>query len=123
MIIARRKYSGRAAPLCDLRVFGTPAAEDAILHLQARHGHLTLHHVGGSVGTVQTHHPHRPLHAGRHEACIGIVGGAPFFVDYDEAAELGYPDFEIDVVAPETGEEAGEPRLVSRVVARGRVCP
>lgn len=123
MIFARPKYLQDATQVCNQRVFGTPAADHAILRLRARHGHLTLHHTGGQIGTVDTHHPHRPLHASRHEACIGIVGGAPFFVDYDEDAELGYPDFIVEAAAPSAGEEDDGPRLVSRAIARGTDCP
>lgn len=123
MIFAKPKYLRGAAPVCNQRVFGSPAADAAILRMQAHHGHLTLHHTGGSVGTVETHHPHRPLHAGRHEACIGIVGGAPFFVDYDEDAELGYPDFKVEVAVPAAGHEDDEPRLVSRAIASDMDCP
>ena len=54
MVFAKPKSRGGAAPVCDQRVFGTPAADDAILRMQAHHGHLTLHHTGGSVGTVLT---------------------------------------------------------------------
>lgn len=116
MIFAKPRYFRGAAPVCKQRVFGTPAADAAILRMRAHHGHLTLHHTGGSVGVVESHHPHRPLHASRHEACIGIVGGAPFYVDYGEDAELGYPDFKIEVALGPVGEEGQEPRLISRAI-------
>ncbi|MBS1879222.1 MAG: hypothetical protein JST31_06900 [Actinobacteria bacterium] len=101
------------------RVCGSPAAIDAILHLRGQRGELTLHHVGGDECEVEAHGVERPLTAGRTAVCAGIVGGAPFLVDRKRDAALGFPEYEVDVIAPSADEgpdEALEPRLVSRVV-------
>jgi uncharacterized protein (DUF779 family) len=120
MIFAQPKHGPNAAPICGQRVTATPAAIDAILHLQVLHGHMTLHHRGGAIGDVEVHRAHRPLTASRHEACIGVVGGARFFVDFEEDRKLAYPDFQIDVVDTESedGDESDEPRLLSYAVRR-----
>lgn len=121
MIFAEPRKHSNAAPVTSQRVFTTRAADQAIHRLRARHGHLTLHHDDGEFGTVSHHHPKRPLHAGRHEACIGIACGAPFYVDYERNAALGYPDYEVDVAAPGAGADSqAEPRLVGRALPRSQ---
>jgi uncharacterized protein (DUF779 family) len=105
------------------RVWATPAATDAIVHLRAQLGSLGFHHVGGARGSAEPRLVCRPTQAGRREVCLGIVGGAEFYVDREQDAALGYPDFQIDVgpttlVADEAGVHA-EYRLVSRAVPGG----
>ncbi|MGD9736047.1 MAG: hypothetical protein AB7V58_10640 [Solirubrobacterales bacterium] len=119
--------SGKAAPACDQRVWATPAAIDLIKHLRAEMGRLILRHGGGLQGPVEARIVTMPTQAGRTAFCIGIAGGVPFYVDCDEDAELGYPDFVVDVEVSDEGGEAGASQpcrqLVSRAVApegRGR---
>lgn len=120
MAFAEPRKAVNAGPVAEQRVFASAAAATAIHRLRARHGHLTLHHDGEDGGLVHRR-AERPLHAGRHEACIGIACGVPFFVDYERNAELGYPDFEVDVVPPGPDAGAGaEPRLISRPIPKRR---
>lgn len=110
--------SAKAAPACDQRVWATPAAIDAIKHLHAEMGHLVLRHGGGREGTVEARIVTMPTQAGRTDFCIGIAGGVPFYVDCEEDAELGYPDFVVDVELAEEGGEAGASQPCGRLVSR-----
>lgn len=75
----------------------TREASDAIEHLRAEMGRLILRHPGGREGEVEARMVTRPTVAGRTDFCIGIAGGVPFYVDCEEDASLGYPDFEVFV--------------------------
>ena len=113
-------HSAPAGPACDQRAWATPAANDAIGHLRAELGRLILRHPGGPEGEVEARIVTIPTQAGRTHFCIGIVGGVPFYVDCEEDAALGYPDFEVFVRTDErAGTDAGPARcqrLMSRAV-------
>ncbi|HEY2716911.1 MAG TPA: DUF779 domain-containing protein [Solirubrobacterales bacterium] len=113
--------SGKAGPACDQRVWTTPQAIDVIAHMRAEMGHLVLRHTGGRQGTAEARLVTMPTQAARADFCVGVAGGVPFYVDCDEDAALGYPDFFVDVVtAPgrgEAGSREGCQQLVSRAVA------
>lgn len=121
MIFAEPRKACDAGPVANQRVFSTHAAEQAISRLRARHGPLTLHHADGESGPVVHRPAARPLHAGRHEACIGIACAAPFYVDYQRNAALGYPDYEVDVAAPGPEDDVeAEPRLIGRALPKSQ---
>lgn len=120
MITTTDTHTAPAGPACDQRVWATPAADLAIQHLRAEMGRLILRHPGGREGEVEARILTMPTQADRTDFCIGIAGGAPFYVDCDEDASLGYPDFIIDVAPIPSTEEVAGPggtrHLVSRAI-------
>lgn len=67
------------------------------MHLRAEMGRLILRHPGGREGEVEARMVTMPTVAGRTDFCVGIAGGAPFYVNCEEDSALGYPDFEVFV--------------------------
>ena len=120
MITTTDTHTAPAGPACDQRVWATPAAEEAIQHLRAEMGQLILRHPGGREGSVEARITTMPTQADRTDFCIGIPGGAPFYVDCEEDASLGYPDFELYVrIEQRTGQRGGPAqcqRLMSRAI-------
>jgi uncharacterized protein (DUF779 family) len=113
----------KAGPACDQRVWATPRAIDAIARLRAEMGRLILRHPAGREGEVEARIATMPTHASRTDFCVGVAGGVPFYVDREEDASLGYPDFELFVRTERRPGRRGGPaqceRLMSRALRRG----
>lgn len=96
----------------------TRAANDAIGHLRTEMGRLILRHPGGREGEVEARMVTRPTVAGRTDFCIGIAGGVPFYVDCEQDAALGYPDFEVFVRTEPRPNTHGGPAECQRLMSR-----
>lgn len=115
--------SGKAAPACDQRVWATPAAIDAIEHLRAEMGQLSLRHGGGREGEAEARIVTMPTQASRTDFCVGVAGGVPFYVDCEEDAALGYPDFEVFVRTETRPGAHGGPTRCRRLMSRAVQVP
>jgi uncharacterized protein (DUF779 family) len=105
------------------RVWATPEAVDAIVHLRSRLGNFSLRHVAGPEGTPEVRLVHHRTVAGPDDVCLGTVGGVLFLIDRKHDIALGEPDFLVDVTPTrlhddETGVRA-QFHLVSRAMPRG----
>ena len=82
------------------RVTATEEALEVIERLRAAHGPLVFHQSGGCCdGTAPMCLRADELPGGPNDACLGHVGGAPFFIDADQDRRWGAPTFVIDVAA------------------------
>ena len=82
----------------------TPAALELIRRLSARHGPLVFHQSGGCCdGSSPMCLRGGELPAGRYDRKLGVLAGAPFYVDSELYARWGSPELLIDV-APGAGE-------------------
>lgn len=116
-------HAAQTRRMTSQRVWATPDAVDAIVHLRNRVGTFVLRHVGGEEGAPEVRLTHWREVGGPDDVCIGTVGGVLFMVDRHHDVELGCPDFHVDVTPTrldndETGVRA-EYHLVSRAVRRG----
>lgn len=104
------------------RVWATPDAVDAIIHLRNQLGNnLMLRHVAGSEGEPEVRLATRGYPRGPDDICLGVVGGVLFLIDRGHDVALGYPDFHVDVTPTrldddQTGVRA-QYHLVSRAIA------
>lgn len=90
------------------RVWATPAAIDAIIHLRAALGYglcFRLEHGSGDGDEVRLVRASTPARLG--DVALGTVGGAPLFVDWDEYKAWGCPEFRVNVSAPELSNHDG----------------
>jgi hypothetical protein len=106
------------------RVWATPAAVDAIIHLRGQLGNLVLRHVADEEGEPEVRLVHSTEPPGSDDICVGIVGGVLFLIDREHDLELGCPDFHVDVT-PTRLEDDGDGirahyhlHLVSRAARR-----
>ncbi|HVW46995.1 MAG TPA: hypothetical protein VHA76_08080 [Solirubrobacterales bacterium] len=105
------------------RVWATPEAVDAIIHLRNQLGNnLMLRHVAGSEGEPEVRLASRSYPRGPDDVCLGTVGGVLFLIDRRHDEALGLPDFHVDVTPThldddDTGVRA-EYHLISRAVPR-----
>ncbi len=104
------------------RVWATPAAVDAIVHLHAQLGNLVLRHVGGKQSAPEVRLVSSTTPPGDDDICLGTVGGVLFLIDRHHDIALGYPDFTIDatptVVHNRDDGVHAHYRLTSRAVPR-----
>ncbi|MBS1676986.1 MAG: hypothetical protein JST08_06335 [Actinobacteria bacterium] len=112
--------SAQTRQMASQRVWASPKAVDAIIHLRNQVGNFVLRHVGNKEGEPEVRLTHSPV-SRDDDVCIGTVGGVLFLIDRTHDVELGYPDFHVDVT-PTTldDDEAGvraQYHLVSRAVA------
>jgi uncharacterized protein (DUF779 family) len=102
------------------RVWATPAAVDAIVHLRAHLGNLVLRHVADAEGEPEVRVVHSTIPRGPDDICLGNVGGVLFLIDRAHDVALGCPDFNVDVTPPhlENDEDglSAQYHLVSRAV-------
>jgi uncharacterized protein (DUF779 family) len=105
------------------RVWATPAAVDAIVHLHAQLGNLVLRHVGGAQSAPEVRLASSTSPPGDDDVCLGTVGGVLFLIDRRNDIALGFPDFTIDatptVVQNRDDGVHAHYRLTSRAVPRG----
>jgi uncharacterized protein (DUF779 family) len=104
------------------RVWATPAAVDAIVHLRAQLGNLVLRHVGGRQGAPEVRLVSSTTAPGEADICLGTVGGVLFLIDRGHDIALGLPDFTVDatptVVHNHDDGVHAHYRLISRTVPR-----
>jgi uncharacterized protein (DUF779 family) len=104
------------------RVWATPAAVDAIVHLHAQLGNLVLRHVAGREGTPEVRLVQSEIPRGPDDVCLGIVGGVLFLIDRDHDLELDCPDFQVDATPTQVDNDTAgvhaEYRLTSRAIRR-----
>lgn len=104
------------------RVWATPEAVDAIVHLRAQLGSLVLRHVAGSEGAPEVRLVRSRDLGGPDDVCLGAVGGVLFLIDREHDLALGCPDFHVDVTPTRLhDDEVGiraQYHLVSRAVRR-----
>jgi uncharacterized protein (DUF779 family) len=107
------------------RVWATPAAVDAIVHLHAQLGNLVLRHVAGKEGAPEVRLVSSTKPPGENDICLGIVGGVLFLIDRKHDLALGWPDFEVDatrtVVHDDDEGVSAHYHLVSRAIARDQI--
>lgn len=123
MTVSADIRAAQTQKMASQRVWATPAAVDAIVHLRAHLGNLVLRHVADAEGEPEVRLVHSTIPRGPDDICLGNVGGVLFLIDRAHDVALGYPDFHVDVTPPrlENDEEgvSAEYHLVSRAV-RGR---
>lgn len=105
------------------RVWATPDAVDAIVHLRNQVGTFVLRHVAGREGAPEVRLTHYRDQGGPDDVCIGTVGGVLFMIDRQHDVALNYPDFHVDVTPTriendDTGVHA-QYHLISRAVHDG----
>jgi uncharacterized protein len=85
-------------------VAGTPAALEVIRRLETAHGPIAFFQSGGCCdGSSAICFKDGELPPGPHDARLGEIGGAPFYIDADQYERWGNPRFLIDV-APGAAE-------------------
>ena len=105
------------------RVWATPAAVDAIVHLHAQLGNLVLRHVagaggraGGATGQLDA------VPRGPDDVCLGTVGGVLFLIDRRHDLALGCPDFKVDATPAAVHDDDdgvhAQYHLISRAIPR-----
>ena len=89
----------------------TAEALDAIERLRAEHGPLAFFQSGGCCdGSLPICLKDGELPPGPSDALLGLVGGAPFYVDSEQYARWGRPAFLLDVrPAPAEGFSLSPP--------------
>ncbi len=122
MTSAARIHAARSSAMSAQRVWATPDAVDAIVHLRNQRGNLILRHVAGAEGAPEVRLISSTIPRGGDDIALGIVGGVLFLIDREHDLELGCPDFHVDVTPTRldndrTGVRA-EYHLVSRAVER-----
>lgn len=117
-----RNKADQTRGMADQRVWATPAAVDAIVHLHAHLGNLVLRHVAGQEGAPEVRLVHSEIPRGPDDVCLGTVGGVLFLIDRDHDLALGCPDFQVDAtpirVDNDTAGVHAQYHLVSRAVRR-----
>jgi uncharacterized protein (DUF779 family) len=103
------------------RVWATPEAVDAIVHLRNQVGYnLMLRHVAGQEGPPEVRLATTSYPRGADDVCIGTVGGVQFLIDRQHDVALGCPDFHVDVTPTRLDDDSdgvrAEYHLISRVV-------
>jgi uncharacterized protein (DUF779 family) len=85
-------------------VQATQAALDVIDSLEAAYGPLMfVQSRGRCEGTSPICHEQGELMLSPHDLCLGVVGGAPFYIDREQYERSGEPRFLVDV-SPGCGE-------------------
>ena len=111
------------------RIWATPAAVDAIVHLRAQLGRLVLRHVAGEEGAPEVRLVRSRIPRGPDDVALGTVGGALFLIDRRHDLALGCPDFHIDVTPTQVRNDRdgvqtqvppGEPHVPARLSLRRR---
>jgi len=104
------------------RVWASPEAVDAIVHLRGHLGAFTLRHVAGAAGAPEVRLVHSRQVREPDDVCVGTVGGVLFLIDREHDLALGCPDFHVDVTPTRIhDDEAGvraQYHLLSRAVRR-----
>ena len=122
MTAAAKTMAEQTRSMAFQRVWATPAAVDAIIHLRAQQGSLVLRHVAGEEGEPEVRLVHWRDLGGPDDICVGTVGGVPFLIDRAHDIELGRPDFHVDVTPTRLENDAdgirAEYHLVSRATRR-----
>ena len=109
----------RPGKLARQRVWASPEAVDAIVHLRNQLGNnLLLRHVAGPEGAPEIRLASRSYPRGPDDICLGIVGGVEFLIDRTHDLELGCPDFHIDVTPTRREDEGTGVRVQHRLVSR-----
>jgi len=114
----------RTREMASQRVWATPEAVDAIVHLRNRLGNFSLRHVAGPAGAPEVRLVHDRSLGEPDDVCLGTVGGVLFLIDRGHDLALGCPDFHVDVTPTRLRDDATGVRaqyhLVSRAVPRDR---
>ena len=86
------------------RVLITPAAEEIVARLKARHGDLLFHQSGGCCdGSSPMCYPIGDFRTGPQDVLLGDVGGAPFYISAPQFEYWKHTQLIIDVVAGRGG--------------------
>lgn len=86
------------------RVTATPEALELIERLRETHGQLAFYQSGGCCdGSAPMCLTRGELLETDSDLKLGVIGGAPFFVDREQYARWGEPEFVIDVATGEAG--------------------
>lgn len=113
----------RTEEMARQRVWATPEAVDAIVHLRGQLGTFTLRHVGGTAGSPEVRLVHSRQVREPDDVCVGTVGGVLFLIDRQHDLALGCPDFHVDVTPTRLHDDDAGVRaqyhLISRAVPRG----
>jgi hypothetical protein len=119
---AAHRNAERTRQMSAQRVWATPAAVDAIIHLRAQLGNLVLRHVAGDSGAPEVRLVSTRTPCGPDDIAVGTVGGVLFLIDRDHDIALGCPDFHVDVTPTQLdNDDAGiraQYHLISRAVQR-----
>lgn len=114
-------HAAQTRRMASQRVWATPAAVDAIVHLRNQMGNFVLRHVAGDEGAPEVRLAHYRDCGGPDDVCIGTVGGVLFMIDRQHDVALGYPDFHVDVTPTRLENDATGVRaqyhLISRAVS------
>ena len=79
-------------------VAATPAALEVIARLETAHGPLAFFQSGGCCdGTSPICLKDGELPQGPHDALLGVIGRAPFYIDEDQYDRWNRPRFLVDV--------------------------
>ncbi len=123
MTTAAHLNADRTRRMAGQRVYATPQAVEAIVHLRNQMGKLVLRHVGGQEGAPEVRLVHSSVPRGPDDVALGTVGGALFLIDRDHDIALGCPDFCVDATPTKLdNDDAGvraQYHLVSRAIQRG----
>ncbi len=80
------------------RVTATPGALETIERLRAAHGPLAFFQSGGCCdGTAPMCYGEAEMPPSPHDLLLGLIGGAPFYIDREQDERWGCPTFTIDV--------------------------
>jgi len=87
-----------AAPMAEASVTATDAAVRAIERLTAEHGPLAFFQSGGCCdGSLPICLKEGELPPGPGDTLLGVIAGAPFYVDSEQYRRWGRPSFLLDV--------------------------
>lgn len=85
-------------PMAEASVTASDAAIRAVERLSAEHGPLAFFQSGGCCdGSLPICLKDGELPPGRGDELLGVVAGAPFYVDSDQYRRWGRPSFLLDV--------------------------
>lgn len=86
-------------PACAERVTLTPAAEELLQKLAARHGPLMFHQSGGCCdGSSPMCYPRGEFHVGGQDVKLGEVAGHPFWMSASQFEYWQHTHLTVDVV-------------------------
>jgi uncharacterized protein (DUF779 family) len=112
-----------AEPLTEPAVVATPAALEAIARLVAARGPVMFFQSGGCCdGSLPMCFADGEFQVGEHDVLLGVLGGAPFYIDHRQHEAWKHTQLILDVGDgdPEGFSLAAGPDL--HFITRSRVC-
>lgn len=88
------------------RVWASPDAIDAIIHLRAALGVLCFRLEDGAVGDAAVRLVRASPPAGLNDVHLGTIAGASLFADWDKYEAWGHPEFRVAISGPDLSDHA-----------------